>query len=277
MTNNLLEFAYEFNWYGISIALGVVSAVVVLYLYSRKRNINPAFVDLCFYIGAGAIAIGFFSAHVFQSLYSYIADPTKNFKWHFQHAGITFLGGLLGGALFFLLVYFLLRKFSKGKLRNLVYSANLSQVVTIIAICIVIAHAFGRIGCFFAPCCYGAPTDFFLGYDFEVDFDINNPFLVVKRHPTMLYESFFLFVLFAVMTVLYYKYDYDKNLNIYFIAYGIFRFLAEYLRGDERGEFLFNLSPSQFWSIVMFLIGVALYVIPIIKKKLNAKKELSTK
>lgn len=266
MTNNLLKFEFEFNWYGIFIAIGVVCAVLVLYIYSKKRNVNPAFVDLAFYIGVASIAIGFFVAHVFQSLYNYIADPSKSFGWHFKNGGITFLGGLLGGALFYLLVYFLIRKFSKGKLREVAYSANLSNLVTIIAICIVIAHAFGRIGCFFAPCCYGAPTDFFLGYDFHGD--------GTKLHPTMLYESFFLFVLFALFTLLYYKFDYDKNLNIYFIAYGIFRFFAEYLRGDERGEFLFNLSPSQFWSIVMLLVGVALYVIPIVSKKFKEKKAL---
>ncbi len=274
MTNNLLEFHFHLNWYGIFIALGIISAVLVLYFYSKKRNVNPNFIDVTFYIGASAIAIGFFAAHLFQSLYNYLAEPERGFAYHFNHAGITFLGGLLGGALFFLLIYFLLRKFSKGKLRNVVFSGSLSQLVTVIAICIVIAHAFGRIGCFFAPCCYGAPTDFFLGYDFGVDFDPNNPFAVVKRHPTMLYESFFLFVLFAIMTILYYKFDYDKNLNIYFIAYGIFRFLAEYLRGDERGKFLFNLSPSQFWSIIMCLIGILLYVIPIVKNKLKEKKAL---
>ena len=275
MTNNLLKFEFQFNWYGIFIAIGVVCAVLVLYFYSKKRNVNSAFIDLMFYIGVASIAIGFFIAHVFQSFYNYLADPSNNYAWHFKHAGITFLGGLLGGALFFLLAYFLVRKFSKGKLRDVAYSANLSKVVTVIAICIVVAHAFGRIGCFFAPCCYGAPTDFFLGYDFGVDYDFELGMVVpIKRHPTMLYESFFLFVLFALMTILYYKFDYDKNLNIYFIAYGIFRFLAEYLRGDERGQFLFNLSPSQFWSIVMFLIGVALYVIPIILRKINKKKAL---
>ena len=42
------------------------------------------------------------------------------------------------------------------------------------------------------------------------------------------------------------------------IAYGIFRFFIEYLRNDDRGGFIPGISPSQFWSILMVVLGVGL-------------------
>ena len=85
----------------------------------------------------------------------------------------------------------------------------------------------------------------------------------------MLYEAVFLFILFGVCCFIFLKYNTKQNLSIYLIAYGLFRFFIEYLRGDERGSFIPGISPSQFWSIIMVLAGVALfvYIYYITKKK----------
>ena len=117
--------------------------------------------------------------------------------------------------------------------------------------CIIIAHAFGRVGCFFAGCCYGKETDSFLGVQF--------PNLPHPVHPTQLYEAVFLFLLFAICFILLMKKDFKHNLTVYLIAYGIFRFLIEFVRADNRGEFFPGISPSQFWSILMVVAGVAVF------------------
>ena len=79
-----------------------------------------------------------------------------------------------------------------------------------------------------------------------------------KVHPTQLYEAAFLLLLFGVCSLLYLKWNFRHGLSVYFIGYGCFRFLLEYVRGDDRGKLFGTLSPSQFWSLVMILIGVAL-------------------
>ena len=48
------------------------------------------------------------------------------------------------------------------------------------------------------------------------------------------------------------------NLGIYAIAYGIFRFFIEFLRGDDRGSLVGVLSPSQWTSILLIIFGVFL-------------------
>ncbi|MBR2337037.1 MAG: prolipoprotein diacylglyceryl transferase [Clostridia bacterium] len=236
--------------YGICIAVGVLCCVLVLFKFAKGR-ISDKFIDFLFYNGIVAIALGFFAATLFQSFYNYLDNPEAGF----QLSGMTFIGGLIGGVVSFLAGYFVFRPVLDGRLVD---------IISLLPCCIVIAHAFGRVGCFFAGCCYGKPTDSFLGVRF--------PFLTHKVHPTQLYEAAFLFALFAVMLILYLKKGFKHNLSLYLLAYGIFRFLIEFVRGDERGSFIPGISPSQFWSILMVVASVGVYFLLEIGYKLRAKE-----
>lgn len=228
-----------FHMYGLMIAVGILACFGVWFHFGKKRNIEEKFVDFVFYNAIVAIVVGFGSAALFQATYNYIEDPSKGFK---LGGGITFIGGLIGGIASFLVGYAIFRK---------KFKARLVDMVSIAPCCILIAHAFGRVGCFFAGCCYGKPTDSFLGIQF--------PGMTHKVHATQLYEAIFLFALFTVCFLLYWKKNFKHNLSVYLIAYGIFRFLLEFLRGDDRGELLGFMSPSQFWSVLMVVAGVGVY------------------
>ncbi|MBO5883225.1 MAG: prolipoprotein diacylglyceryl transferase [Clostridia bacterium] len=227
------------HMYGIMIALGVLGAFGTLYLFGKKLGIDVKLLDFAFYNGVASIGVGFLSAALFQGVYEYIEDPQKGFS---LGRGITFIGGLIGGVVLFLLVYFALRKKLDIKLTN---------ILSLIPCCITIAHGLGRIGCFFAGCCYGKETDSFLGVKF--------PTLAVKVLPTQLFEAIFLLLLYVIMSYLLLKYRFRHNFSLYLICYGIFRFFIEYLRGDDRGELVGIISPSQFWSLLMVVIGIVLY------------------
>ncbi len=228
-----------FHMYGLMIAVGILACFGVWFHFGKKRKIEERFVDFVFYNAIVAIIVGFGSAALFQATYNYIEDPSKGFD---LGGGITFIGGLIGGIVSFLLGYAIFRK---------KFKARLVDMVSIAPCCILIAHAFGRVGCFFAGCCYGKPTDSFLGIQF--------PGLSHKVHATQLYEAIFLFALFAICFLLYWKKNFKHNLSVYLIAYGIFRFAIEFLRGDDRGELLGFMSPSQFWSVLMVVAGVGVY------------------
>lgn len=227
-----------FTLYGLCIAVGVLCAVLILFKFA-KGKIKDSFIDFLFYNGIVAIAIGFCVATLFQDVYNYVKYPEKGFEFG---TGMTFIGGLIGGVVSFLTGYFIFRKKLDGRLID---------IISLLPACIIIAHAFGRIGCFFAGCCYGKPTDSFLGVTF--------PGMKHPVHPTQLYESAFLFVLFAVCILLYLKKGFKHNLSLYLLAYGVFRFLNEFLRGDDRGAYILGMPPSQFWSIVMVVASVAVY------------------
>lgn len=225
------------HMYGVMIAIGILSCYLCLWFFCKKKNIEENFTDFLSYNGFASILVGFLFAGLFQAFYNYLKNPELGF--HFN--GITFLGGLIGGIACFLTIYFIFRK----KFNN-----KLIDCVSFIPLCIVIAHAFGRVGCFFAGCCYGVKTDSWLGVKF--------PDLDYKVLPTNLMEAIFLFILFGIMFYLIWKKDFKYNLPLYFISYGLWRFFIEFFRGDDRGAFIFNLSPSQFWSIIMIICGITL-------------------
>ena len=145
------------NLYGIMIAVGILCAMGVLFYYGKKIKISEKFLDFMFYDAIAAIALSFVSAALFQAFYNYLEDPTTSYIEHLQGGGMTFIGGLIGGTVIFLGVYFILRKRLDGRLID---------TVSMLPCVILVAHAFGRVGCFFGGCCYGKPTDSFLGVNF---------------------------------------------------------------------------------------------------------------
>lgn len=138
------------------------------------------------------------------------------------------------------------------------YRATLWPIVNKGVICITLAVAIGRIGCFMAGCCYGNEVhehDFwhFLGVEFNYTAPANTTVL-----PTNLIESIFMFALFAIMLLTRKK---IKNQVLLFgIAYSVFRFLIEYLRNDDRGTPVLGMSPSQIQSIAFIIIAVAITI-----------------
>lgn len=228
---------WNVHMYGIMIAVGILACFLVLYLYSKRLGVATGLVDFCFYDGVFSILVGFGVAALVQATLNYIKNPAGGFD---LRSGITVVPGLIGGAGFFLIVYFLLRK--RLKLRLL-------DILPVIPCCITVAHGFGRIGCFFAGCCYGRETDSIFGVQFK---NVSG-----TRLPTQLFEAAFLFLLFAVLTLLVLKWKCPYTLSIYLVAYGIFRFIIEFFRGDDRGQiFGGTLSPSQVGSILYLLLGI---------------------
>lgn len=231
--------------YGVMIAIGLLACFYVIFKYGKILNVNPDFTDFIFYDGIASIIVGFGFAALFQAFYNFIETGV------FEFGGITFLGGLIGGAACFLILYFIFRK---------KYNTRLCEVITYLPCGILIAHGFGRIGCLFAGCCHGT----YLGQDYVVGGiwmkgTVNNGSLWGYYVPTQLYEALFLFVMFAIISILVLKYKYQHGLSLYVLTYGIFRFLIEFLRADHRGDFIGNISPSQFWSLLMIPLAFGVY------------------
>ena len=119
----------------------------------------------------------------------------------------------------------------------------------------------GRIGCFFAGCCYGKQCSLPWAVTFR-DSDSLAP-LGVPLHPTQLYSSGSNLLIFLILLVLrrYRKFD-GQIFWLYVALYGAARSLIEIFRGDFRGgEILGVLSPSQAVGGVMILLAIAMLVI----------------
>lgn len=261
-------YPYELFWgihlYGVMIALGVLLCILFLRFSAKKIGIDNKFMDFFEMNAYIAIAVGFFASAVWQGVYNYIENPLNGFN---LNGGITFIGGLIGGVIAFFIGWFVY-----GMKR---YKGKLIEGLMIAPACIALAHGFGRIGCFFAGCCYGKPTDSWLGVVFPKGSPSYSVFGEgVAVYPTQLFEAIFLFILFGIMAYLLLKKKFRYNFCIYLVGYGIWRFFIEFLRADDRGEFVGSLSPSQFWSIVMVVLAIPVYIMT---KKSFEKKDILEK
>ena len=248
-------FGLSIDLYSICFLLGVIACFVYTYIAMKKCGYSPTARDTILIIGIFAILFGIFSGVLFQSIYDYIADPSKGFK---ITGRMTFIGGLIGGIVSYLAIYLIYVYLINPKLKEKnFFKSDMNKGawygVRFIPASITVAHAFGRLGCLFAGCCHGKITDAWYGiYNVEVG---------AKTVPIQLFESIFLFVLTATMIVLFFKFHFKYNLSVYLVSYGIWRFVIEFFRADFRGNFIGGISPSQFWSIIMVLAGVAFFFI----------------
>ncbi len=240
--------------YGIFIAVGLLACLLLYFYLTKKKGMTQKVQDFTFIIVIVAIAVGFLFAKLYQTVYNWIEDG----DWDFYNAGITVMGGLIGGAGTFLLLYFLIGKFYfKGKEQG-IHVKEFNITFSVAPICICVAHGFGRIGCLMSGCCHGK----FLGKSYvfggiNMKGTTNGWGYYV---PTQLYEALFLFALAGVLIYLYFN-RCNILMHIYLIAYGVWRMIIEIFRTDARGAIVLGLAPSQWQSIVFIAGGIALLVI----------------
>lgn len=252
------------QYYGLCMAAGIIACFAFLYFTMQKLNYNDEAIDKMLIIGICATAFGVFMAMVFQALYDYIEKPSAGFQ---LGDSMTFFGGLIGGVVSFLIVWnlyvFVVAPRTKSKWLQNNMNASLTDALQFIPIGVTIAHAFGRLGCTFAGCCHGGETTAWYGIWMYVNRN-NSGYPIsdaVKVVPTQLFECLFLVVLTALMAVLLFKFNFKYNLGVYAIAYGIWRFAIEFVRKDHRGSFIGAVTPSQFWSIIIVILGIAYFFI----------------
>lgn len=246
ITDNIIIYSY-----GLMVAIGLIAAVVLFRVLCDKAKIDDKAYNFYLMNAVVSIVVGFLAAALFQSVYYYIETG----KWSF--GALTFMGGLIGGVACFILGTVFVAKQP--------IQQQFWRIANLIAPSILVAHAFGRIGCFLGGCCYGKATDSWIGVQF--------PYPHYKVIPTQLIESAFLFLLCAALIVMLLKFKKENLLMLtYLYAYSIFRFILEFWRGDDRGGFLVGLSPSQWQSIVMFLVAVALTLYIFVFKRIPMSK-----
>jgi phosphatidylglycerol:prolipoprotein diacylglycerol transferase len=140
-----------------------------------------------------------------------------------------------------------------------------------LAITGTIIHACGRMGCFFAGCCYGLPTEQPWGVSFT-DSETQARPMHTHLHPTQLYEVFNILAIMAVLLMLKRHKRFEGQLFlIYVILYSIGRSIVEIFRGDIRRGFIIEdvLSHSQF--IALLLIAACLWAYRSFSKRADLK------
>jgi phosphatidylglycerol:prolipoprotein diacylglycerol transferase len=126
---------------------------------------------------------------------------------------------------------------------------------------IALGHVVGRLGCFFAGCCFGKPTTMPWGVTFTDPFaaaNVGTP-LNVPLHPTQLYEAGAEAIILLVLlgTESRGRTFPGRTFWLYMLFYAVSRFAIEIFRGDPRGTVLM-FSTSQFISLLLMPVAVVM-------------------
>jgi len=130
--------------YGLMMVIGFLAAVYLIRRLSRNITPDPQLITnaaLYSLIGGVVGARLFYVIHYFEH---FKEDPISVFAiWH---GGLELLGGVL---LAIIIIFFYL----------LYHKLPVRRYLDILAIALMLALVFGRIGCFLNGCCFGKPTE----------------------------------------------------------------------------------------------------------------------
>jgi len=258
MLPTIQVFHKTIGMYGVMIAIGLIVGIAIMVQRSKRYSIQTE--DALFASFFGGIGL-FIGAKVLYLLISMpelaryykviVSHPTLLIP--FMTGGFIFYGGLLGALLG---IYLYCHR----------YKINFLQMLDLTAPSIPIIHAFGRVGCFFAGCCYGIPYSGFGHVIFQHSVSATNG---IALFPTQLIESGINLV--VGLFLLWYSRILRKPgriIGIYITYYSILRYVMEFFRGDVDRGFFFHLSTSQWISLFLLPVGIWLCFSRKVKKQL---------
>ena len=129
---------------------------------------------------------------------------------------------------------------------------------------IALGHVIGRMGCFFAGCCFGRATSVPWAVTFTNTYANENAGtpLNVPIHPTQLYEAGAELAILGLLLWLERRWRPfpGRTFWSYLLFYGVTRFIIEFYRGDARGM-VGDLSTSQFVSVLLVPLSIIMLIV----------------
>ena len=175
--------------------------------------------------------------------------------------GLVYYGALIGGIV--------------GALIGIkVAGLDIKTAEKIIIPYIPVGHSIGRVGCILAGCCYGR--------EYSGPFALHYPNTAAGALPETGYFPVQILEAILNIGICFVLVKIRKRINrtyallaVYLVLYGSVRFFLEFLRGDSIRGIYFEISTSQWISIVLSMIGAIYLMYPIIVKRVQKRKAKS--
>ncbi len=259
---------FQLHSYVVCMALALLVGV---YLGLRENNRLPNPYPVTGKVGVWGLIGGLIGARVYYVIqYKGLSQLYEAIV--FWGGGYVFFGGAIGGAI---AVWIYLRR----------HKIPFLPISDIGVPYLALGHAIGRVGCFLNGCCWGDLCRAPWGITFPEDSGILNYQIIehllptnrtipLPIHPTQLYETLGLIIIFFLLKMIYKDKKYDGQVFLwYFCLYGAWRFFDENFRGDSEHVW-FGMTSSQLVALIACLIsGLIIFILHLTivrKKNINA-------
>ena len=239
-------FHHKLSIYGLLILIGIFFGLLIAIHLGKLRNQKSEDIIFASAYACIGLIIGGKLLYILVNLSTLIkyadillASPSKIVT--VLSGGFVFYGGFIG---------IILGIFIYCKQYKISYIDVLETIVPVVPF----IHAFGRIGCFYAGCCYGKPYTglFHIVYHYSESAPNN-----IALFPVQILESILNLFTFIIIMILTYKLRKRYfTIGLYLVIYSIMRFILEFYRGDIERGFLFSVSTSQWISMFCLPIGL---------------------
>lgn len=246
--------SFPVNTYGVFLAIAFLCAIMItVKLAARDGLPKEKIYDLSLWMLLASL-VGSKVLMLFTEP-EYREHPWQLISLDFLRSGGVFFGGLIGAVL---AGYLLMRR----------YKLPWWKTADACAPGIAIGNFFGRQGCFAAGCCWGKPTTLPWGVKFtQLGHEITGVPTETHLHPTQLYESFAMLIVFLFLLWLHKRKRFSGQVILFYaVLYSSVRFAIEFVRDDPRGDVfgltsLTGLSTSQMISLVVGITAVVVLII----------------
>ena len=258
---------FPVNTYSVFLALAFLTAIFVTVKLAERDGLpKQRIYDLCLWLLLSSL-VGSKLLMLFTEP-EYRQNPRLLLSLDFLRSGGVFYGGLIGAIIAAVLL-----------MRH--WKLPWWKTADACAPGIALGNFFGRQGCFAAGCCWGKPTNLPWGVQFtQAGHDVTDVPLNAHLHPTQLYESFAMLIVFFFLLWVHKKKKFSGQVILaYALIYATVRFLIEFVRDDPRGDLfglttLTGLSTSQMIGLV---VGVGALIMLIVRwRRANASPNDST-
>jgi len=244
---------FSLKAYGLFVAVGFIAGLAFALREARLQGLAAQpILDLAFYLILSAI-IGSRLFYVLTNWDAYCHNPLDILKvWQ---GGLTFFGGFMLSVIAGVL-YMKRRRMAVWKTFDL-FAPGLA-----------LGDFFGRIGCFFAGCCYGRECSCPWAVTFTDPQSLAR--IGVPLHPTQLYATLASLITFLLLWFWSSRKKYNGQLSLLWIfCYSFFRLIIEYFRGDPRGYLVLGtFAISQ--VLAALLVIASLIMLAVLKNKSNS-------
>jgi phosphatidylglycerol:prolipoprotein diacylglycerol transferase len=226
-------FNYPVTTFGVMMALGFLAAY---WITARAMEENGLDVEVAANLLLWIMVGGVVGSKLYYAIDVSIRTGSPFMELLLNRAGMTWYGGLMGGALMAIL----------GAKANKI---PVGLFAACVAPALAVGQAFGRIGCFLVGDDYGKKTDVAWG----IAFPQGAPPTTDTVHPTQLYEVAWLLPVAAVLWMRRKKSPF--LIGEYLIANGLGRLVIEHWRVNER--IALGLTEPQWIGIALIVAGSA--------------------
>lgn len=252
---------FTIGTYGLLLVISFLLSIQLAKYLASKLNIERVLISE---LAIKCLIVGIFGSKLLMAIVDILSGINYShiLTINYLRAGGAIHGGVISAT--FMLIW---------QLKKL--KISIPKIMDCFMPALAMGQGLGRLGCFFAGCCYGTPSNILWSVCFcNIDANLlSGTPIYIHLHPVQLY-TFVANIISMILLLIIFKYQryFGQVSGYYFIFEGTGRIITESWRGDLDRGFIFGiqaLSTGRVTSFLLIIFGIVLLFL--FRRKLDGR------